>query len=228
MSTISQLTPGFPAHKHMKILYPPHPNIKIHSNKLSFYENTKKWICQRKFNGTNILIYISPSRDVNILTRHGTSPKLFSLTQSHKDQILSLNLEKGKDYWLNGELLDHKTKNPYYKSKIVFFDVLHAGRYLINNPNQNQRIKILENICNNPYKIEENGIALKVTQDIWMAQSWEDNFESHFNEFIDRDEIEGVVLRKKDSVISHFGQKEHDVSWIIKCRKPHSGGNYNF
>jgi ATP-dependent DNA ligase len=212
----------------MKILYPPHPNIRIPFGKLREYEESGKWIAQRKFNGTNVLIYISKDRKVHILTRHGTPPKLFSLSKSHIDQILSLKLDPDKDYWLNGELLDHKTKNKDYKKKIVLFDVLHAGKYLIRNPNQQKRLEILSNICNNSEKLEKNGLALEVTQDIWMAESWEYDFEEHFKEHIDKDEIEGLILRKKNSFLDNFGQKEYDVSWIIKCRKPHAGGNYTF
>jgi hypothetical protein len=212
----------------MKILYPPHANIKITPNELFDYEKTGKWIAQRKFNGTNVLLYISHDRKVHMLTRHGTPPKLFSLSNSHINQILSLNLDSDKDYWLNGELLDHKTKSEYYKKKIILFDVLHAGRYLIKNPNQEQRLQILSDICHNPIKNEENGIALEATPDIWMAESWKENFKNHFDEYIHLDEIEGLILRKKDSFINNFGQKSYDVSWIIKCRKPHSGGNYKF
>jgi len=212
----------------MKILYPPHPNIRIPFNKLKEYEESGKWIAQRKFNGTNILIYISTNREISILTRHGTPPKLFSLSESHANQLLSLNLDPNKDYWLNGELLDHKTKNKDYKKKIVLFDVLHAGRYLVKNPNQIKRLEMLKDICNHPEKLEKNGLALEVTQDIWMAESWEYDFEQHYNKYIDKDEIEGLILRKKNSFLDNFGQKEYDVSWIVKCRKPHSGGNYNF
>jgi hypothetical protein len=212
----------------MKILFPPHPDIKIQSHKLPEYEKSGKWVAQRKFNGTNVVIYISHDRKINILTRHGTPPKLFSLSESHKNQILSLNLEQGKDYWLNGELLDHKTKSKDYKKKIVLFDVLHAGRYLIKNPNQEARLEILKNICNNPQNLEKNGIALEVTPDIWLAETYRDNFKHHFEEFLHMDEIEGLILRKKDSFIDNFGSKEYDASWIVKCRKPHSGGNYNF
>lgn len=212
----------------MKILFPPHPNIRIPFSKLAEYEKSGNWVAQRKFNGTNIVIYVSADRKIHILTRHGTAPKLFSLSKSHIDQILSLNLEKGKDYWFNGELLDHKTKNEHYKKKIVLFDVLHAGKYLINSLNQSKRLELLNNICHNVTNLEEKGIALKVSNDIWLAENWKNDFENHYKEFINFDEIEGLILRKSNSVISNFGQKEYDVSWIVKCRKPHSGGNYNF
>ena len=71
----------------MKKLFPPHPNIRIPTHKLSEYENSGRWVAQRKFNGTNIVINISCDRNINILTRHGTSPKLFSLSKNHIDQI---------------------------------------------------------------------------------------------------------------------------------------------
>lgn len=213
----------------MPTLYPPHPDSKIAHSQLKEYEKSGKWIAQRKFNGTNVLIYISKDRKVSILTRHGTAPKLFALSKSHVDQILSLNIEKGKDYWLNGELLDHKTKSKVYKGKIILFDVLHAGHYLIKKLNQSQRLELLSEICRNPKEKEPNkGIALKVTDDIWMAESWTEDFEKHFKEFLNLDEIEGLILRKSNSFIENFGQSKYSVSWIVRCRKPHVGGSYNF
>lgn len=213
----------------MPVLFPPHPESKISDHKLEEYEKSGRWLAQRKFNGTHVVVYISKDRRVSILTRHGTPPKLFALKNKHVEQILSLNLEDGKDYWLDGELLDHKTRGESYKGKIVFFDVLHAGQYLIKKMNQSQRIDLLKSICRNPIELEPGeGIALKVTEDIWMAETWRDNFRVHFEEFLKMDEVEGLILRKADSFIENFGQKKYDVSWIVRCRKPHVGGNYNF
>lgn len=211
----------------MKILFPPHPNIRIPTRKLSEYEKSGKWVAQRKFNGTNIVINITQDRKIKIFTRHGTAPKLFSLSKSQADQILSLDLDKDKEYWLNGELLDHKTKSKYYKKKIILFDVLWAGKYLISNT-QLERLSILEKICRFPKILEPNNLALFITEDIWLAETWMDNFENHYKEFLRFDEIEGLILRKLNSTIDNFGQKEYDVSWMVKCRKPHAGGNYNF
>jgi hypothetical protein len=207
-------------------MYPPHPYIKISPKCLEEYEKTKKWIAQRKFNGTNILINIDIDRNIKLLTRHGTPPKLFSLSKSHIDQILSLNLEDKKEYWFNGELLDHKTKN--YKGKIILFDIIYEGGYLV-RVKQVDRLQILSDICGNPIELEEsNKIALKVTSDIWLAENWNDNFNFHFEEFINLDEIEGLMLREKESLNNNFGAKKYDVSWMVKCRKPHSGDLYRY
>ena len=213
----------------MPILFPPHPENKILPQRLGDYEKSGNWIAQRKFNGTHILLHVSADRQVTILTRHGTPPKLFNLTKSHIEQILSLNLEPEKEYWLNGELLDHKTKNKNHKSKIILFDVLQAGDYLIMKMNQKDRLDLLAKICRNPTELEPNsGIALQSTPDIWLAESFSNEFEKHFEEFNHLDEIEGLILRKKNSFIDNYGQREYSVNWIIRCRKPHSGGSYNF
>jgi ATP-dependent DNA ligase len=213
----------------MPILFPPHPDNKISPHRLGVYEKSGNWIAQRKFNGTHILLHISADRKITILTRHGTAPKLFNLSKCHIDQILSLNFEPNKEYWLNGELLDHKTKNQNYKSKIILFDILQAGEYLIMKMNQQDRLNLLSEICGNPTEIEPNhGIALQATPDIWLAEHWSDEFEKHFEEFNHLDEIEGLILRKKNSFIDNYGQREYSVNWIVRCRKPHAGGSYNF
>lgn len=213
----------------MPKLFPPHPLSRMPVHDLTSYEASGKWIAQRKFNGTHILIHVSPRGDVGILTRHGTPPKLFSLSKGHIKQILALNLERGKEYWFDGELLDHKTSDPRYKGKIVLFDVLQAGRYFIGSPNQAERLRILSAICGNPTSLEPNrGIALEISKDLWLAQNWTAGFHDRFADFLDMDEIEGLILRKASSVLENFGQKKYDVHWIIRCRKPDRGGSYKF
>lgn len=213
----------------MPLLYPPHPAAKTPPASLDSYESSGEWFAQRKFNGTNVLVHVSALGKVSILNRHGKPPAMFSLSESHIRQILSLNIEKGKEYWLNGELLDHKTSSAEYKGKIVFFDVLQAGRYFLRSPNQAERLKILSGICGNPSSLEPHrGIALEASKDIWMAETWESEFSARFHDFLDMDEIEGLVLRKKTSFLESYGQKKYDVYWIVRCRKPNKGGAYVF
>ena len=101
------------------------------------------------------------------------------------------------------------------------------GKYLFGSPTQMVRLELLRKICRSPKNLEPaNGIALVVTDHIWMAETWDKDFVKHFNLFLATDEIEGVVLREKNSVINHVGTKEYEIDWIIRCRKPHK--NYNF
>jgi hypothetical protein len=91
------------------------------------------------------------------------------------------------------------------------------------------RLQMLADICGHPTVMETgHGIALQVTEHVWMADTYYSNFVDRFQELLTWDEIEGLVLKRKDSVLNNIGTKEHDVTWMIRCRKPHGGGNYNF
>lgn len=207
-------------------MYPPRPVGKITPNLLAEYERTGRWVVQRKYNGTHILLNVLGTK-VQIFDRMENIPKQFTLTESIKDQILSLNLDRGKEYWLDGEVLDAKTKNPLYKNRIVLYDLLQAGHYLFGAPTLLGRLSLLREICRNPKTLESGfGIALSVTENVWMAETFESNFLDRYNDFIDKDEIEGLVLKKSASVLDNIGSKEYEVGWLIRCRKSHK--NYKF
>lgn len=214
----------------MKILYPPRPKGKITPNQLPEYEKSGGWVVQRKFNGTRVVIHVQDG-DVYILNRHGEPPRQFTLTNKYKKEFMSLNIDN-KECWLDGELLDAKTKNKDYKGKIVLFDVLQAGRYLFGSPNLLGRQFILHEICGHspvrPAELEPGGIALQITPNIWLAETFDSNFAARFKDFIDRDEIEGLVLKRIDSTLDNFGKSRYDVGWQIRCRKQHAGGSYDF
>lgn len=214
----------------MKILFPPRPKGSLHPSQLDNYEQTGDWVVQRKFNGTRTVIYVPASHnpgEIYLLTRHGTAHKAYNPTMALKKQIASLNLKPGMDYWLDGELLATKTKNENYKGKVVLFDVLQEGKYLY-HLNQMERLALLKQICNNPVNLEPTyGLAFRVTEDVWMADTFDKGFTAEFKKFLKHDEIEGLVLRKKKSALSNAGQKEYECDWVIRCRKPHSGGSYS-
>ena len=109
----------------MEAVYPPRPKSRILPARLPSYEKTGKWVVQRKFNGTRINVYIHG--DAVRLFHKGRSPRQFHLTERLKCEILSLKLDPNSAYWLDGELLDAKTKTPAYKGTVVLSDVLQAG-----------------------------------------------------------------------------------------------------
>ena len=208
-------------------MYPPRPKSRIRPAELTRYENQHGWVAQRKFNGTRTLIHVTPAMSVEAW-RPGREPHLqWSLSPEMVKQVLSLRLEGGKEYWFDGELLNNKTSSPEYKNRIVFFDILQAGRYLFGSPDLMGRQKLLFDICGNPTKLEPaRGIALAVTENLWLAETFTDHFVDRWNDFIDFDEIEGLVLKKPNSKIDNFGRKEYEVDWQLRCRKEHK--NYSF
>ena len=136
--------------------------------------------------------------------------------------------KKGKEYWLDSELLFCKTKDPHYKNRIVLFDVLQAGKYLIHGPTVLERMDILSDICGNPTELEsKHGLALVASENIWLAETFShENLVKEFKRHLDKDEIEGLVIKKGNSKIDKLGKRYYEVSWQIRCRKPHK--NYNF
>lgn len=206
-----------------KVIYPPRPKSKVLYTQLPTFEKFGEWCVQRKFNGTRTLVHISPGRNVNFINCHGEKHKRWNPPNDLHSQILSLDLES-KEYWLDCELLHEKTSNPNYKNKLVLFDVLCHGKYLFRSLNLQKRLELLSQICKSPKIVDH--IALKVSNNILMAETFYDNFLQRYKEMLQFDEIEGVVLKKYTSVLDNDGRKPYDVSWQVRCRKPHK--NYSF
>ncbi|MCK9459589.1 MAG: hypothetical protein M0R80_08120 [Proteobacteria bacterium] len=215
----------------MQYIFPPRPKNRVPPNQLPKYEATGKWVVQRKFKGTRNVIQITPDGKVNFFNRHKEEHSQWTSTSAVRNQILALNFERGKEYWLDSELLHAKVSkdtDPYLKNRIVVFDVLMvAGTYLLGAPNQMERLRILDEICHHPTQMEPNhGIARWVSENLWMAETFPNDFELHFQEKINLPEIEGLVLRRRDSVLDSVGTKEYECNWLIRCRKPE--GHYQF
>lgn len=203
----------------MNIIFPPRPKGKMMPSDLHYYEDGN-WVAQRKFRGSRIVVHISADKKVTIGTRHGTSFSKFDLSAKDKKELVDcLNLEKDKDYWLDGELMN-KDVNP--TNEIIFFDVLHAGNYLFHKPSQAERLELLNSICNKPQKKCRNNIALEITSKYWLAETFFSKFKDRFDESLNQNQLEGLVLRKKNVGLDSFGNKEYETNNLIRCRKPFS------
>ena len=189
-------------------------------NDLGYYESSGNWLAQRKFNGSRCVLHISKDRYVTLGNRHGGEFARFFFTKSMVDELLScLRLEDNKEYWLDGELMN---KQENATNEIVFYDVLQAGRYLFGNPNQLNRLEMLNEICGNPTQRCDSGIALKISKSFWMAETFFSDFQHRFMESLPLKQIEGLVLRKKIGGLDNFGFKEYETANLIRCRKPFS------
>lgn len=205
------------------IIYPPRPKGAIPPSELDYYESLGIYGVQPKFNGSRCPIHISADGQVFAYSRHGRAHRNYEMPISVMREILALpGLKKGIEVWLDAELLS-KTTAPDTKNKIVLFDVLHYDKYLFLSPDQRGRIKLLTDICGNPTKLDTlRGMAYVISENLLMAPTFYSNFKEEF----DKDhgnEVEGLVLRKLNSVIDNFGQKEYLVDWLIRCRR----GNKN-
>jgi len=209
-----------------KIIYPPRPKGAIPPTELDYYESLGVYCAQPKYNGSRNPIHITPDGQVFCYSRHGRAHRTYEMPESVKREILALpGLQKGIEVWLDAELLS-KTTPTDTKHKIVLFDILHYDKYLFLSPNQVGRLELLGKICGNPTELDKmRAMGYVVSENILMSPTFYSGFKEEF--LRDRgDEVEGLVLRKMDSPLDNFGQKEYEVNWLIRCRRPHK--NYNF
>jgi ATP-dependent DNA ligase len=209
-----------------KVIFPPRPKGAIPPSDLDHFEKTGLWVAQPKYNGSRNPIHIEPDGTVSVWSRHGSKHLSYSLPESMKNEILAIpNLKKGVEYWFDSELLN-KTSATDTKNKIILFDILQNGKYLFLSPNQMGRLAMLDEICGHPTTLDPwRQMGYQISPNILMAPTFEHELLNHFNEF-KCDEVEGLVLRKRNSVLDSFGQKEYEVSWLVRCRRQHK--NYNF
>lgn len=200
----------------MQIIYPPRPKLTVPPSELDRLEKSGRYIVQRKFNGHRNLIYRSESGRFVLANRYGRVHDQTKFRPPGRliDELSSLKWGRGLDYWLDSELL-----HPRVPNTIVLFDVLQEGRY---RPgfSQSDRLGILDSICQKPENRCRQGIALEVTPLIWLAQVWGQDFRMHFEESRGEQLVEGVVLRRKDGMISNPGSEPYEAPWMIRCRKP--------
>lgn len=208
-------------------MFPPRPKFRIPPAQLPKYEKQGKWVVQRKFNGTRTLIHVTQQGGVEAWRPGKTPHKAWSITPEIASQFTELAIEPGSEYWFDGELLYSKTTDEHYKNRVVLFDILQAGRYLFGSPDLMGRQKLLLEICGNPTELEsKHGIALAVRPNIWVAETWPNGFVDRYQDFIELDEIEGLVLKRANSKLDNFGNSLYEVAWQIRCRKEHK--NYAF
>lgn len=155
-----------------KIIYPPRPKGAVPPKELDYYEKQGIWVVQPKYNGSRCVIHIEPDNTVTMWSRHGTAHRSYTMPAAIRDQLLALpGLQKGLEYWLDGELMI-KTSAPETKGKIILFDVLQVGKYLFLKPDQMGRLALLDEICGKPRTLDIwRGMGYQISNDVLMAPS---------------------------------------------------------
>lgn len=207
-------------------VFPPRPKSAIPPTELAYYESLGVYCAQLKYNGSRSVIQITANGEVSIYSRHGRPHLNYQMPLAIMKEFLALpGLKKGVDVLLDGELLS-KTTAKDTKNKIVLFDILQYGNYFFLNPDQKSRLQILATICGNPITLDPmRGMGYQISENLLMAPTFDSGFKTEFEKDYG-DEVEGLVLRKNNSVIDNFGKKEYEINWLIRCRKPHK--NYSF
>jgi len=210
-----------------RYIYPPRPKSKIHPRQLDDEESSGLWLWQRKFDGHRCIAAID-GKTVHLGTRHNKWHSASKLPQIRRE-LSALKLPSGISY-LDGELVQNKI--------LVLFDVLQLSEYLI-GVSQLERLDMLNGVCREPTDFCQEGVALKVSEHIWMAEYGFENFLLHFEEFCPYRShpkgglkgggeglIEGLVLRRRESSLDNWGSNQYEVDWQVRCRAGKK--NYRF
>lgn len=211
-------------YKKMFVMYPPRPEGSAPPDTLGNYPG---WWAQRKYNGTRTTVFLSPEGEVHLRTRHREEHKAYQLTDEMREALLSLAAGSyGEWNVYDAELLHSKTTN--VKDRIVLFDILVKDGLYLTGTTYEERYTLLIDICGLPLDHEdETGrrIALKVDENVWLAESfdYEDGDEARklFDEMIDMDEIEGLVLKDPGGKLKPGVTEKNNSEWMIRVRKPH-------
>lgn len=219
-----------------RFLFPPHPakNLKITPDMLTSYERQKAWVAQRKFNGTHVVIWLYQDQ-VAMWNRRGQPLAQYQMTPKMEKMLLTcFNRNHDTEYVLDGELLHTKAKlqttnKQAVDNTVVLFDILYAGKFL-SNLTTLERLEVLNAFAPNQ-GLEPKKRALFVSSydesQIWLAETFHDDFSYRFWEFYDYDtngndrhpELEGLVLKNKLAKNTSVGNRPNDVLWMLRCRK---------
>jgi ATP dependent DNA ligase domain. len=218
----------FSEYKDFKYIYPPRPDAAISPDLLK--NMGPGWIAQPKYNGSCAVLFINGHRDYKIYNRKGEI-----LTLQRPINYTSLN-DGNKYMVLCGEYLN-KSKNGEdgkpFNHKFVIWDILvWNGRYLIGETCEN-RLNILHQLfgtsrahVSGTGMLMFNHLHTTHVEDVFMAPSYLRDFKALYDEIVETDLYEGLVLKKATAKLELGFREMNNTGWQVKARK--TTKNYNF
>lgn len=204
-----------------KYIFPPRPEVKTSQADLSKYDNGE-YICQPKYNGSCCIIFTNGT-ECYVYNRHkkplavSKEIEFKKLAQSEQWYVYAGEyLNKGKA----GE------RGEKERDKFIIWDVIvWEGQYLIGKTIE-ERLILLEKIypCRrlvvHPDKLEMyKHLCCTEYKGIYKAPTYLNSFADLYEEIVQTDLYEGIVLKKKDSRLTFGFQELNNHDWQIKCRK---------
>ena len=182
----------------MNFLYPPRPEKAILPSLIPFYER-RKWIAQKKLNGTCSLAFIDATGHVTFRTRHNESHKAWTPTRG-----ATKFFENFPSTVYIFELLH--SKGGGIRDTIYIFDVIrYLGRDLVGTTLQ-ERLGVLS-------KIEPFDPSITV------AETFTSSLDTLFRNLSDPLE-EGIVLKNPMAELKSCHRDSLNADWQVKCRRP--------
>lgn len=218
----------FSEYKDFKYIYPPRPESAIAPYMLK--DIGEGWVAQPKYNGSCGVLFINGHKEYRIFNRHTEE-----LTLQRPIQYTDLN-DSEKYMVLCGEYLN-KNKigedGNTFNHKFIIWDILvWKGEYLIGSAFEDRLIILYKLFGSSRGAVTEKGISifnhLHTTQveNVYMAPSYQNNFMRLYDELIQTDLYEGLVLKKKAAKLELGFREKNNSGWQVKARKETK--NYKF
>lgn len=181
------------------------------------------FLAQPKLNGSCGVVFTNGTQ-VLVKNRHGgnlTMCKIHEqLQQLHTGEEGKWNVYVGEYLCKSKKDQNRKTWNHVY----VIFDILVYNNISLTHLNFLERHQFLREI----YQFQESDrpYISKITDEIWLVDCITQNFENVYQNIVEIDIYEGLVLKKKHSNLEKGLHSENNIHSQLKCRKPTK--NYRF
>lgn len=209
-------------YNNFKYIYPPRPKNAIPPEDLDFWDNGSL-IAQPKLNGSNCVIF-TDGDDFFVMNRHKQRLTNFKIDNSELSKIY-----RGNGEWMiiNGEYMN-KSKNDengdVFNHKLVIFDILaYNGEYLVGST-FSERINLLNDVYGEVDS--EKNYLYSITDNIYRVKSYSNGFNEIFNNFIQVDMLEGLVMKRANAKLEIGTSELNNVKSQLKCRKPTKNYKY--
>ena len=197
-----------------KYIFPPRPKNAIQSSDLDFWDNNTL-LAQPKLNGSNSVIFTNGEK-VIVMNRHNGR---LTNVQVPMEEILSIY--KGKGWMvLNAEYMNKSKsdeKRQVFNHKFVIFDILVLDGDSLVGKTFEERVILLDQLygtkaCEKPY-------LYGISENIYRVKSYTSNFLELYNDLVEIDMIEGLVLKRKSARLEAGTSELNNTKSQIKCRK---------
>lgn len=209
-------------YNNFKYIYPPRPKNAIPPEDLDFWDNGSL-IAQPKLNGSNCVIF-TDGDDFFVMNRHKQRLTNFKIDNSELSKIY-----RGNGEWMiiNGEYMN-KSKNDengdVFNHKLVIFDILaYNGEYLVGST-FSERVNLINDIYGEVDS--EKNYLYSITDNIYRVKSYSNGFNEIFNNFIQVDMLEGLVMKRANAKLEIGTSELNNVKSQLKCRKPTKNYKY--
>jgi hypothetical protein len=216
-------------YKDFKYIFPPRPEQKIKTDSLNKFPSDK-YLAQVKLNGSCAVLFVEPNGHWQLWDRHKTILPTRNIDFENLKSKIGWNV-------FAGEYLNKNKQGEHgdFNKKFVIWDLLvKDGEYLVGKTfeqRQEELIKMmpcLTGIVNESGEFEQHEfLCCTPFKDIYRAPVFiGGDYTELYNRAVKTDLYEGLVLKRRNAILTHGFNEKNNTDWQIKCRKETK--NYSF